>query len=398
MNPEISITARASTSPLGASSSEIWNNYLDPTHLLHPLELKDQNVWAGVIPSEIKEEMAKLRASSPKYQHLDNSVILAIYTARNAMRLSGWSKGDRIGINVGSSRGATELFEKYHEQFIRDGMSATLSSPTTTLGNISSWIGHDLKTKGPDISHSITCSTSLHALLNACAWLKSGMANKFMVGGSEASLTPFTISQMQALKIYTKGPANEMKNDDKLFPCRALDLDKSQNSMVLGEAAAIACLEKGVNDKTLAVIEGVGYATEVLEHNVSLSTNAECLQRSMQMAIGDLPLEDIDVVVLHAPGTLKGDRAEYLAIEKLFGSSMPSLTTNKWKIGHCLGTSGMLSVELAVMMLIGQKFISVPYLKSSSTPKNINRILVNAVGFGGNAVSVLLKKADKAVK
>ena len=398
MNPKISITALASTSPLGASNSEIWNNYLDPTHRLRPLALKDQNVWAGIIPSEIKAELEKLRVSSPKYQQLDSTVLLAIYTARNAMRMSGWSKNDQIGINVGSSRGATGLFEKYHEHFIREGKSATLASPTTTLGNISSWIGHDLKTSGPDISHSITCSTSLHALLNACAWLKSGMATKFIVGGSEASLTPFTISQMQALKIYAKDPASEMKRNDHHYPCRALDLNKSQNSMILGEAAAIACLEIGVKDNSLAVIEGVGYATEVLEHNVSLSTNAECLQRSMQMAMGDIAREDVDVVVLHAPGTLKGDRAEYLAIETLFGDQMPALTTNKWKIGHCLGTSGMLSVELAVHMLISQKFIGVPYLESASTPKKINRVLVNAVGFGGNAVSVLLKKLDSAEK
>ena len=397
MNPNISITALASTSPLGASNSEIWNNYLDPTHRLQLLALKDQNVWAGIIPSEIKAELEKLRASSPKYQQLDDTVLLAIYTARNAMRMSGWSKNDQIGINVGSSRGATGLFEKYHEHFIREGKSATLASPTTTLGNISSWIGHDLKTSGPDISHSITCSTSLHALLNACAWLKSGMATKFIVGGSEASLTPFTISQMQALKIYAKDPVSEMKRDHH-YPCRALDLNKSQNSMILGEAAAIACLEMGVNDNSLAVIEGVGYATEVLEHNVSLSTNAECLQRSMQMAMGDIAREDVDVVVLHAPGTLKGDRAEFLAIETLFGDHMPALTTNKWKIGHCLGTSGMLSVELAVQMLISQQFIGVPYLESASTPTKINRVLVNAVGFGGNAVSVLLKKLDSVEK
>ena len=396
MNPDISITALASTSSLGASNSGIWNNYLDPTHFLRPLVLNDHEVWAGIIPEEIKVDLNKLRDSSPKYQHLDNSVLLAIHTARNAMQLSGWSRNDQIGINVGSSRGATGLFEKYHEQFISEGKTATLASPTTTLGNISSWIGHDLKTSGPDISHSITCSTSLHALLNACAWLKSGMASKFMVGGSESSLTPFTISQMQALKIYARDPVSETRDNDDHYPCRALDLNKSQNSMILGEAAAIACLEMGVNENSLAVIEGVGYATEVLEHNVSLSTNAECLQRSMQMAIGDLDREDIDIVVLHAPGTLKGDRAEYLAIEKLFGANMPALTTNKWKIGHCLGASGMLSVELAVHMLIRQQFIGVPYLEATSIPNKIDRVLVNAVGFGGNAVSVLLKKADLA--
>ena len=392
MNHNISITAIASTSPLGSSTDEIWDNYLNSSHCLQTLSLKDQNVWAGIIPAKNKSEIEQLRSSIPKYSQLDDSVLLAIYTARNAMEMSGWSKSDQIGINVGSSRGATALFEKYHEQFVRKGKSATLTSPTTTLGNISSWVGHDLKTSGPDISHSITCSTSLHALLNACAWLQSGMASRFMVGGSESSLTPFTISQMQALKIYAENPGRESDPFNEIYPCRALDLGKNRNSMILGEAAAIACLEPGVSKNTMAVIEGVGYATEVLEHNVSLSTNADCLQKSMKMALGEISPEDIDVVVLHAPGTVKGDRAEYLAIEKLFGSNMPALTTNKWKLGHCLGASGMLSIELAVQMLLNGQFIGVPYLDSERHPEKIDRVLVNAVGFGGNAVSVLLKK------
>ena len=392
MNQTISITAISSTSALGASSDEVWNNYQKPTHYLRSLALNDQSVWAGIIPEALDLEVHSLRSSNSKYQHLDKSVLLAIYTARNAMKLSGWSPDDQIGINVGSSRGATALFEKYHQEFIKKGRSATLASPTTTLGNISSWIGHDLKTSGPDISHSITCSTSLHAMLNAYAWIQSGMSSKFLVGGSEASLTPFTISQMQALKIYAGSPANEHDDPEKSYPCRALDLDKNRNSMILGEAAAIACLEAGTNERTLAVVEGVGYATEILEHNVSLSTNAECLQKSMQMAMGDVPANEIDVVVLHAPGTVKGDRAEYMAIEKLFGSHMPALTTNKWKIGHCLGASGMLSIELAIHMLLNEEFIAVPYLNSEKRPDRINRVLVNAVGFGGNAVSILLKK------
>ena len=162
--------------------------------------------------------------------------------------------------------------------------------------------------------------------------------------------------------------------------------------MILGEAAAITCIENGISEKSLAVIEGVGYATEVLQHNVSLSTNAECLQNSMLMALGSVDPSEVDVIVLHAPGTVKGDQAENLAIVKVFGPNMPALTSNKWKIGHCLGSSGMLSIEMAVHMLFNEKFIGIPYLNSAKVPQKIKRVLVNAVGFGGNAVSILLKK------
>jgi len=261
--------------------------------------------------------------------------------------------------------------------------NCALSSPTTTLGNISSWIAHDLQTQGPEISHSITCSTALHAMLNGIAWINSGMCDKFLVGGSEAPLTPFTIAQMQALKIYAK------KVDD--YPCKSLDFSKKQNTMILGEAACLACLEQGEKDNALAIIKGIGYATEILEHNVSLSTNALCFQRSMKMALGNLDSNEIDVIVTHTPGTVKGDKAEYNAIIKVFGDNPPALTSNKWKIGHTFGASGMLNIEMAVLMLQNQEFISIPFIKDIS-PKQFKNVLVNAVGFGGNAVSVLLSK------
>jgi 3-oxoacyl-(acyl-carrier-protein) synthase len=93
---------------------------------------------------------------------------------------------------------------------------------------------------------------------------------------------------------------------------------------------------------------------------------------------------------MHAPGTVKGDRSEYRAIQKVFGDSLPALTSNKWKIGHTLGASGLLSLELAVLMLEKQRFIGIPYLEEYAAPKRLRHILVNAVGFGGNAVSILL--------
>jgi 3-oxoacyl-(acyl-carrier-protein) synthase len=111
----------------------------------------------------------------------------------------------------------------------------------------------------------------------------------------------------------------------------------------------------------------------------------------MKMALGDTNPNDVDIIVMHAPGTIKGDISEYNAIEKIF-KNMPALTTNKWKIGHTFGASGALSVELAVLMLQHQKFISVPYLENQKTPNSIKNIMVNAVGFGGNAVSILLGK------
>ncbi|GFD91274.1 beta-ketoacyl synthase [Alteromonas sp. KUL156] len=378
----ISITSFASVSALGSTTEKIWKNYLNKQHFLSSKEFEDSKAWVAQLTVEDIHAIEEVQNSDNKYKNLDPSVLYTLFVARKAMEQTDWKSSDNFGINIGSSRGATSLFEKYHKEFLATGKSSTLSSPTTTLGNISSWIAHDLQSNGPEISHSITCSTGLHSLLNGVAWLQSRMSEKFMIGASEASLTDFTIAQMQALKVYSK------ENDE--YPCKAFDLNKTKNTMVLGEGASVFCLESGSKENAIAFIEGVGYATEVLKHNTSVTTDAECFQKSMKMALGTISPNEIDAIVMHAPGTIKGDQSEINAIQKVFSNKVPFLTTNKWKIGHTFGASGLLSLELAVLMLQHQQVIEVPFAEPQHTPKKLNKILVNAVGFGGNAVSVLI--------
>lgn len=372
----VSIVSIASVSPLGNSLPNAWASYLDGRHAFRKFPGAD--VYTAPLCASASEDVAKV-ASEPRYKSLDRSVLMAIAASRKAVHMAGWIDGD-FGVNIGSSRGATGLFERYHAEFLRGGTTPTPTSPTTTLGNIASWVAQDLRTNGPDISHSITCSTALHAMLNGIAWLQAGMAIRFLVGGSEAPLTPFTLAQMQAMKIYSRL--------DEAYPCRAGDTAKRVNTMVLGEAASVACLEPGRVAGALAVVEGIGYATEALRSGTSISAEATCFQKSMRMALGDIPSDQVDVVVMHAPGTLAGDTSEVAAIEAVF-PNRPMLTTNKWMCGHTFGASGMLSVEMAALMLQHNVFVGTPFMEQHQE-SDIRRVMVNSVGFGGNAVSVLL--------
>ncbi len=378
----ISITALASISPLGNDPKVVWENYKKENHCFITQFLDHKQTLVAQLDDNSKALVEALRQSDIKYKSLDKSVLYAMVASRKAIKSAGWTSKDVFGINIGSSRGATDLFEKHFKDYLATGKAQTLASPTTTLGNISSWVAHDLQSLGPEISHSITCSTALHALLNGVAWLRAGMTDKFLVGGSEAPLTDFTIGQMRALKIYS--------NSEEAFPNRALDIEKTQNTMILGEGAAVCCLEIGKKENALAYVAGIGYATEILEHNISISAEAICFQRSMKMALENTDLLEVDAIVMHAPGTKAGDLTEYKAIQKVFGGNLPMLTTNKWKIGHTFGASGMLSIELGILMMLQQEFIGVPFAEVQKPRKQIRKVLVNSVGFGGNAVSILL--------
>jgi 3-oxoacyl-(acyl-carrier-protein) synthase len=211
------------------------------------------------------------------------------------------------------------------------------------------------------------------------------MTTKFIAGGAEAPLSDFTIAQMRALRIYSEEIGS--------FPSLPIEKNKKTNSLVLGEGAAVFCLEKDKGQYRQATIQGFGFSTELIEHNVSLSAEAECLKEAMKMALKNAKLETVDSIVMHAPGTLKGDESEYKAIQHLFGEKTPHLISTKYTTGHTFGASGAISIELAILMLKNKKLINLPYesfsVGNKNNPKNI---MVNATGFGGNAVIIILTK------
>lgn len=382
---KIGITGWGSISALGSEKNEIWKNYLNKQHSFKKEVFLQNEDWCAPLNTSAKAIIEAIKAQKLAYKNLDPSVIYAIASSRLAVKDAHWDNKNEFGINIGSSRGATTLFEKYHSDFIASLKKETypLSSPSTTLGNIASWVATDLATDGPAISHSITCSTALHAIINAVVWITSGYADHFLAGGSEAPLTPFTIAQIKALKIYSEG--------DRDFPCRAMDLEKKKSSMILGEGAACFALEANAKN-AIANITGIGYGTEIIKNGASLSANATCMQKSMQKALKNHDPKSIDVIIMHSPGTVLGDIAELRAIEAVFHTDTPLLTCNKWKLGHTFGASGALSLEMALLMLQHNQFIAPPYIETQTQNKEIKKIMINAVGFGGNAASIIIEK------
>lgn len=386
MSTAIGIVGMGSISALGNSSEAVWEAYQKPESLIQ------YQTDLGALVCELDDLGAQrilaLKRSNKNYLALDRSVLLGMLAAEQAVKQAAWKTDSVYGINIGSSRGATEKFEKYHHAFAThtaDKLSP-LSSPTTTLGNLSYWLGNHLSQQGLRFDHSITCSSALHSVLNGIAWLKAGLSEQFLVGGTEAPLTAFTLAQMKALRIYAKDLT-------AAFPCRSLDLEKTQNTMVLGEGAACFALSNNV-ENALALIEGYGFASEKVPHHTAISKAGDSLFKSMQAAIKDIDQDQVDLVVCHSPGTCQGDWAEQSAIQRLFGKNIPALTTNKWKIGHTLGASGAMSMEMVILMLQQQSLVaSPPWLSTTKTPEKLARILFNAIGFGGNAVSLLLRKA-----
>ncbi|MBG8555949.1 beta-ketoacyl synthase N-terminal-like domain-containing protein [Hymenobacter guriensis] len=401
----IVIWGRGRVSALGTAKE--WNEPLTSPFSTHPNKLP-----VAALPVAAEEALAELRASHSAYRQLDRTVLLALLASRQATAAAGWAPEstpnpstepatrnqkpetrNQLAVSIGSSRGATGRLEQFHAEFLSEGSVPAAASPLTTLGNVASWVAFDAgSTGGAALSHSSTCSSAFQALGNAVAWLRAGMAKRFLAGGTEAPLTDFTLAQMQAIGIYSPLAATD-------WPCRPGAGRPS--TFVLGEGAAIFALERlsgaawaEAGRPELPVLEGVGFGFEALGSKTGLSPDGQHFQQAMRHALEQaraLPAH-IDAVVLHSPGTPAGDAAERAALRAIFGENLPPLLSNKWLVGHTLGASAALSLDFALYVLETQQWPVARFASdlAAASPKPIRRILVNAAGFGGNAASVVV--------
>ena len=315
------------------------------------------------------------KPKSKRYPKLDRSTQLAIFAASQLE--DGLRTDASTLVAIGSSRGATGTWEDAYDGFKTEGRSGVLDSPLTTPGQLSSNVGEYLNIETLiDVDQSITCASGLRAIADACAWINAGFVEQAVAGGSEAPLTPFTVSQMRALNIMSTSNS-----------CRALDMSKESNTMVLGEGAVLFHLSARP-EGALGFISGIGFSTEPGNSATGMSAEGIGFQRSMKMACEMAGWDRPDAIVAHAPGTLLGDLADLNAARALFGN-VP-VTTTKHKTGHMFGASGPMSVFMALEMMNRNRWIA-PEWHETEKPNELNRLIINAVGFGANAISLAVE-------
>jgi 3-oxoacyl-(acyl-carrier-protein) synthase len=382
----IQIKSTGSISPLGHDEPSILEALSHQDSQIGKVVTGADSHWVAKIPSESEMQLNAFLRQHSFIRRADRTVHLAVYASDLAVKQSGWKTKEIEAINFGSSRGATGLWEEDYQSFLKHNRSKVKTSPYTTLGNISSHVASFFQRKGIAIDHSMTCSSGLLSIINGIAWLKSGLCRRFIAGASEAPITPFTISQMQALGIYS--------NEQGPFPCKSLELDKKRNTMVLGEGAIATCMELkpfSELDKNDLYLSGWGMSKEMIESPSGISLDGKALREAMLAALsfGTVP----DLVIAHAPGTVQGDNAEWKAIHSAFGNQLPQITSTKWKTGHMLGASGLMSLEMGCYGLKRATSCNIPYIHARDERVGpLNSFMVNSIGFGGNAISLIIAK------
>ena len=150
------------------------------------------------------------------------------------------------------------------------------------------------------------------------------------------------------------------------------------------------------NSKPIAIIDSVGFSFEKPPTLTGLNHNGSLLASSMEMALNNMQTPgNPDLIILHCPGTAKGDEAELNAVKSVFKNDIPALFSNKWKIGHTYAASAPLSLELGLLCLTNNFCPSFPYkTEIPDSKRKIRKVMINSTGFGGNATSIIVSNPD----
>lgn len=383
MENRIFITSKALLTPAGLTVQDNWGNLIKGQACF-----KQMNGFpTGQLSQALKNELLQLKKTR-QFRDIDEAVVLAFLAAEICLLEATFDK-NKCGTIIGSSRGATNNLETSIVKFYSGEKIPLKTSPTTTSGNFATFVAQQLGLSGIATFLSSACATGIQAIGIGYSLIKSGMLDHVLVGTSEYSNTPYTLEMLKNVNILSK-----LQGGYPLMP-----LHSKRSGMVLSEGAAAIILEKNVS-KGIEIL-GFGSATEMASAT-GISDEATSLQQSINQALNQANLrpDDINLIIGHGSGTVKGDQSEYAGIKAIFGKKHPPLTFHKWLTGHMLSVSSMFSVIMG-MRCIEEKFVpGLPYFRKEEKPvwyfegkiPKLKNVLVLALGFGGQATALIISE------
>jgi len=324
---------------------------------------------------------------------LTRTALLGIIAAKEALQQSQVKDTGTLALISGTTVGGMVATEKYYNDFLTNDTKNDFIE-SHDCGDSTERIAGFFGMKGYLSTINTACSSSANAIMLATRLIKSGRIQRAIAGGVDA-LSKFTLNGFNTLMIIDPNP------------CKPFD--ENRNGLNLGEGAAFLVLESEdvIGKKEFfCEISGYGNANDAY-HQTALSPDGRGAFLSMRAALEKARLDsgEIDYINAHGTATQNNDLSEGIAIERLFGSKIPFVSSTKPMTGHLLGAAG--AVE-AVISIIAMKNGCVPAnLNFTSKMKElgfspvtemvrnveIRHIMSNSFGFGGNNTTLIFSKA-----
>jgi 3-oxoacyl-(acyl-carrier-protein) synthase len=395
------VTGMGMITALGNSVSENLTALLEEKQALGYPEILHTRHRNDVVVGEIKMTNdsleQKLGISTGGFSR---TTLLGIYALREALQqLSpGERKTRRIAFINATTVGGMSDVENLYFDMISPAMEGAFLSYIDSLdcADCTQRIAEYFELKGFQSTISTACSSSANAIQLGARMIENGEADIAICGGTDA-LTRFTLNGFNALK-------NIDKNLTRPF-------DQNRNGLNLGEGAAYLILEseasaKERGAKARTAVAGYGNTNEA-HHPTAPSPDGAGAHRTMLEAlnVAGIDAAEIDYINAHGTATLGNDLSEGNAIQSLFGEhDYPKFSSTKAYTGHTLAASGALEA-IYCCLAIEHSFVP-PNLRFETPMEDIKVVpqkdllrdvsvryaLSNSFGFGGNNVSLILKK------
>lgn len=395
---KVAITGMGIISAIGNSVEENLNALLNATSGISTIENIDTNHKNSIKVGEIKVTNLELSQllDLPENNNFSRTALLGLFAAKQAVKNAGIENINehKTGLISATSVGGMDMTERFFYDFIENKENRRYIL-TNDAGDSSHKIADNLGLEGIVTTISTACSSSANAIMLGARLIKSKKLDRVIVGGTDA-LSKFTINGFKTLMILSDTFNTPFDNDRK--------------GLNLGEAAAYLVLEsdeivKQEGKKVLAYVSGYGNANDAF-HQTASSENGEGAYLAMEKAlkIANLKPENIDYINAHGTATQNNDLSEGRAIQNIFGQNVPDFSSTKPFTGHTLAAAAAIEAVYSILAL--QKNIVFPNLNFKTKmeelnlvpvtdlkEKNIENVLSNSFGFGGNCSTVIFSKS-----
>lgn len=398
MGKGVAITGMGIISAIGNNVAENYDALINQrkgiTRVDNVETIQRDEIMVGEVKFTNDELIAQLNLSPEN--NYSRTAMLGVIAAKEAIASAGITdiKKYKTGIVSGTSVGGMDMTEKYYYEYLTDKETQKYIE-SHHAGDSTQKIAEQLGVEESLVTTiSTACSSAANAIMLGARLIKSGKLDRVVVGGADC-LSKFTINGFKTLMILS---------DTFNTP-----FDENRKGLNLGEAAAFLVLEsdtvvKAENKKVLAYVKGYGNANDAF-HQTASSDNGDGATLAMEKAlnVADLKPSEIDYINAHGTATGNNDLSEGRAILRIFGEEMPEFSSTKAYTGHTLAAAGAIEAVYSVLALQNNIIFpnlnfKTPMKEFSMIPqtelkkKELNTVLSNSLGFGGNCSTVIFSK------
>jgi 3-oxoacyl-[acyl-carrier-protein] synthase II len=410
--PRVVVTGLGVVSSLGLDVESFWGNILAGRNGISRVTRFDVTDYPCKIGAEIADFDAAKLMDPKEVRRNDRYTHFGFVAAKAAAADAGLNPAaedpDRMGVIIGSGIGGMHTYEQQLRVLWERGPRkvSPFTIPSLISNMCSGLVAIEFGARGPNYSVVSACASSAHAIGEAFNTMRRGEADVMIVGGSEATITPFSYAAFCSMK------AMSTRNDQPEKACRPFDRDR--DGFVMGEGAGILVLETLAHAQSRGAriyCEVAGYAASCdAFHITQPDPQGRGLSLAMKraMAVAGVRPDEIDYINAHGTSTVYNDKFETLAIKQVFGAHVRQLMVSSTKsmTGHLLGAAGGVEALICAKALQTGEVpptinyehpdpeCDLDYVPNVKRSAPLRVVLSNNLGFGGQNATLVLRRLE----